>query len=94
MSRGSPYGLQPIRPHLHLLAACVLSLFMARVTSLALHWPVNITVGGGADSEGNVCDALVWATMGKIGSLQPDATKQGARVWIVSVIYLFAPLLF
>lgn len=46
MSRGSPYGLQPIRPHLHLLAACVLSLFMARVTSLvALHWPVNITVG-------------------------------------------------
>lgn len=47
MSRGSPYGLQPIRPHLHLLAACVLSLFMARVTSLvALHRPVNITVGG------------------------------------------------
>lgn len=53
---------------------------------------VKITAQGGCDD--NVRDELVGATTGKIGSLQPDATKQGARVWIVSVIYLFAPLLF
>lgn len=57
---------------------------------------INITVRGGwgRGSEDNVYDVLVTANMGEIGSSQPDATKQGARIWIMSVIYLFAPLLF
>lgn len=50
--------------------------------------------GGGRGSEDKVYDRLVAANMGEIGSSQPDATKQGARIWIMSVIYLFAPLLF
>lgn len=56
---------------------------------------INITQWGvGGHSEGKVYDVLVAANMGEIGSSQPDATKQGARIWIMSVIYLFAPLLF
>lgn len=59
---------------------------------------INITVRGaggeGGVSEDTVYDVLVAANMGEIGSSQPDATKQGARIWIMSVIYLFAPLLF
>lgn len=58
---------------------------------------ISITVrgaGGLGGSEDTVYDVLVAANMGEIGSSQPDATKQGARIWIMSVIYLFAPLLF
>lgn len=50
--------------------------------------------GGLGGAEDTVYDVLVAANMGEIGSSQPDATKQGARIWIMSVIYLFAPLLF
>lgn len=63
MRRGSPYGLQPTRPHLHLLAALCAVFFMASLTSpVALHWPLILQVG---DSEDNVCDGFVGATMGK-----------------------------
>lgn len=59
-------------------------------------WCTTLTLhsGGWGLSEGKVYDVLVAANMGEIGSSQPDATKQGARIWIMSVIYLFAPLLF
>lgn len=75
---------QPQPPHLHFLAASFGCLFIASPSSLVpLHWLLTLQYRGGLYS-GQHLRRVSLGHRGKIGSSQPDATKQGARIRIVS----------